>query len=114
MNAQVLTIVRAAAGRLAHGVHPRRTTASCISSKPRPASAAPTSSTSSKPPPGVNLWREWAKIEIAGEYGTYEPPPLEEPHAGIVLSLARQEYPDMSAYTAPEIVQRSARSTTPA
>ena len=25
---------------------------------------------------GINLWREWAKIEIAGEYGTYTPPPL--------------------------------------
>ena len=23
---------------------------------------------------GVNLWREWARIEIAGEHGTYQPP----------------------------------------
>ena len=55
---------------------------------------------------GVNLWREWAKVEIAGEKGTYEPPPLNNLQAGIVLSLARQEHPDTSAYTAPEIVQR--------
>jgi biotin carboxylase len=55
---------------------------------------------------GVNLWREWAKVEIAGEKGTYEPPPLNNLQAGIVLSLARQEDPDTSAYTAPEIVQR--------
>jgi biotin carboxylase len=54
---------------------------------------------------GVNLWREWAKVEIAGEDGTYEPPPLTNLQAGIVLSLARQEHPDTSAYTAPEIVQ---------
>ena len=45
-------------------------------------------------------------MEIAGEHGDYELPPLENLHAGIVLSLARQEYPDTSAYTAPEIVQR--------
>jgi len=55
---------------------------------------------------GVNLWREWAKVEIAGEHGAYGLPALESRHAGIVLSLARQEYPDTSAYTAPEIVQR--------
>ena len=55
---------------------------------------------------GINLWREWARVEIAGEAGAYELPALESRHAGIVLSLARQEHPDTSAYTAPEIVQR--------
>ena len=55
---------------------------------------------------GVNLWREWARIEIAGEDGTYEPPPRDDRCGGIVLSLARQEAPDMSAYTDPEIVVR--------
>jgi biotin carboxylase len=55
---------------------------------------------------GVNLWREWAKIEIAGEHGAYTPPPSGDRYAGIVLSLARQEHPDMSAYNDPEIVMR--------
>jgi biotin carboxylase len=55
---------------------------------------------------GLNLWREWAKVEIAEEGGTYELPALRHDHAGLVLSLARQEEPDTSAYTAPEIVQR--------
>jgi len=55
---------------------------------------------------GVNLWREWAKIEIAGEHGAYDPPALRGRYAGIVLSLARQEWPDMSGYTDPEIVLR--------
>jgi biotin carboxylase len=55
---------------------------------------------------GVNLWREWARIEIAGEYGTYALPTPRTDHAGIVLSLARQEDPDTSAYDAPEIVTR--------
>ena len=55
---------------------------------------------------GVNLWAEWAKIEIAGERGSYEVPPHREDYAGIVISLARQETPDTSAYDDPEIVFR--------
>ena len=55
---------------------------------------------------GINLWREWARIEIAGEYGTYAPPPSKGSFAGIVLSLARQEEPDLSGYNDPEIVSR--------
>jgi biotin carboxylase len=53
---------------------------------------------------GVNLWREWAKIEIAGEHGEYAVPPQRRDYAGIVLSLARQEEPDMSPYADPEVV----------
>jgi biotin carboxylase len=55
---------------------------------------------------GLNLWREWARIEIAGEHGAYAPDEPRRLHAGIVLSLARQEHPDMSGYTDPEIVTR--------
>ena len=53
---------------------------------------------------GVNLWREWAKIEVAGEDGRYEAPLGRREYAGLVLSLARQEHPDMSSYADPEIV----------
>jgi hypothetical protein len=59
---------------------------------------------------GINLWREWAKLEIAGEYAPYSLPPHEKRYAGIALSLARQEHPDMSAYTDPEIVERLGKS----
>lgn len=55
---------------------------------------------------GINLWREWARIEIAGEHGSYAPPAAEARHAGIVLSLARQEEPDMTGYVEPEITRR--------
>ena len=55
---------------------------------------------------GLNLWREWAKLEVAGEHGHYDVPPHHEQYAGLVLSLARQEHPDTSGYDAPEIVQR--------
>jgi hypothetical protein len=52
---------------------------------------------------GINLWREWAKVEIAGEHGAYAVPAHRNDYAGIVLTLARQESPDMSGYTDPEI-----------
>ncbi|MDT7689506.1 MAG: hypothetical protein QOE46_2265 [Acidobacteriota bacterium] len=55
---------------------------------------------------GVNLWREWARIEVAGEHGRYDAPPHRDDYAGIVISLARQERPDTSAYDDPEIVFR--------
>jgi hypothetical protein len=56
---------------------------------------------------GVNLWREWARLEIAGE--DTKSLRLDKPrkdYAGIVLSLAKQEAPDTSAYDDPEIVYR--------
>src|SRR5215207_9560247 len=55
---------------------------------------------------GVNLWAEWAKIEVRGEAGGYEPPPRRAGYAGVVISLARQEWPDTSGYTDAEIVWR--------
>jgi hypothetical protein len=55
---------------------------------------------------GINLWREWAATEIAGDDGAYEPPHRREWQAGIVLSLARQEWPDTSGYQDREIVGR--------
>jgi hypothetical protein len=56
---------------------------------------------------GVNLWREWAKIEIADVRGAaYELPSPRQDYAGILASLARQEWPDLSAYQDDEIVWR--------
>lgn len=55
---------------------------------------------------GVNLWREWARIEVAGDDGAYVVPEGHRGYAGIVLSLARQEWPDTSAYRDHEIVTR--------
>jgi hypothetical protein len=59
---------------------------------------------------GLNLWAEWARIEIAGEHGAYTVPPHADRSAGLVLSLARQETPDTSAYDDPEIVYRVSRA----
>ncbi|MEO7970046.1 MAG: ATP-grasp domain-containing protein [bacterium] len=93
---------------------------------------------------GLNLWREWAKIEVADameersrqeqssgagdesrqqqsaaaaaaagkkagrKAGLSKPlKELRKEYAGIVLSLAKQEQPDTSAYADPEIVYRA-------
>jgi len=59
---------------------------------------------------GLNLWEEWAKIETVGQSVEYTVPPHRDEYAGIVLSLARQEHPDMAAYTDAEIVTRLKKS----
>ena len=55
---------------------------------------------------GINLWREWACIEVAGGDGSYKLPPIREDYAGVILSLAKQDDPDTSAYNDPEIFYR--------
>jgi biotin carboxylase len=56
---------------------------------------------------GVNLWREWAKLEVADLRGeAYELPKVRRDYAGSVLCLAKEEEPDTSAFNAPEIVYR--------
>src|SRR3984893_7247891 len=54
---------------------------------------------------GVNLWREWARLEIGADVATRTIRPRKD-YAGIVLSLARQEWPETDAYDDPEIVYR--------
>lgn len=55
---------------------------------------------------GLNLWREWARIEVAGGDGSYQLPEIREEYAGVILSLARQETPDTSGYNDPEVFLR--------
>jgi biotin carboxylase len=54
----------------------------------------------------VNLWREWAKVELAGEKGRYAPPQTRADCAGILVSLANEENPDTSRFSDPEVVWR--------
>jgi biotin carboxylase len=58
---------------------------------------------------GINLWREWARIEVAAENGSYRLPSVREEYAGVILSLARQENPDTSGYSDPEVCLRIKR-----
>jgi biotin carboxylase len=56
---------------------------------------------------GVNLWREWARLEVADLRGeAYVLPPSSEEYAGSVICLSRTAEPDTSAFNAPEIVHR--------
>ena len=55
---------------------------------------------------GVNLWREWARLEIGAGKEPYALPAHGKNYAGVILSLAKQEEPDTTAYADPEIVYR--------
>ncbi len=55
---------------------------------------------------GVNLWHEWAKIEVSQGKIPYVLPPRRSEYAALLVSLAKQEQPDTSAYVDPEIVWR--------
>ncbi len=56
---------------------------------------------------GLNLWGEWARMEIAYAQGQpYTVAPSLHDYAGILVCLARQEWPDLSGYSDPEVVYR--------
>lgn len=55
---------------------------------------------------GLNLWAEWAKVEIAGGKAPYQVPPMRGDYAGLIVSLARQEKPDLGRFGDPEVVWR--------
>jgi biotin carboxylase len=55
---------------------------------------------------GINLWREWARLEVEAGNQAYALPATRQDYAGVILSLARQEHPDSSAYADLEIVYR--------
>ena len=53
---------------------------------------------------GINLWKEWARIESAVAQGDeYQLPPVKDLYAGIIVSLSRFKNPDTSSFTDPEI-----------
>ena len=54
---------------------------------------------------GINLWTEWAKIEIAAHTGKkYKLPKVKDDYAGIVVSLSKFERPSVDAFNDPEVV----------
>ena len=50
------------------------------------------------------LWREWAKVECQED--DYRVAPWRKDYAGLIVSLARQEWPDLSVFSDPEVVLR--------
>lgn len=55
---------------------------------------------------GVNIWREWARMEINQDSSGKRIVAKRKEYAGIILSLAKQEQPDTSTYVNEEIVYR--------
>jgi biotin carboxylase len=55
---------------------------------------------------GVNLWAEWAKLELAQGERPYVLPERRTDYGGLVIALAREEQPDTSQFNDPEIVKR--------
>jgi len=55
---------------------------------------------------GINLWREWAHLEVGAGKQPYQLPQTHHDYAGVIVCLARQQDPDTSSYTDPEIVYR--------
>jgi biotin carboxylase len=56
---------------------------------------------------GLNLWAEWAKMEVAGLRGEpYRLPEARRGYAAVMNCLARQEWPDLAGYDDPEVIWR--------
>jgi biotin carboxylase len=55
---------------------------------------------------GVNLWREWARIEVLHGEKPYRLPEVNNNFAAILTSLSKQEWPDLDTYNDPEVVWR--------
>ncbi len=58
---------------------------------------------------GVNLWAEWAKIETTTGDRPYVIPKPRRNYSGIIISLSRQEWPDMETYNDSEVVWKLKR-----
>ena len=56
---------------------------------------------------GVNLWKEWARVELADISGSaYSVKPDRRNAAGLLVCLAREAKPDLGGYEDPEVVWR--------
>lgn len=54
---------------------------------------------------GINLWKEWAKLETAVARGeVYVLPRTKRDYSGIIISLSRHEWPDLSPFEDAEVV----------
>ena len=56
---------------------------------------------------GLNLWEEWADVELCGAERPYALPPRRAEYAGLLMTLSRDERPDLSCFDAPEVCFRA-------
>ena len=54
---------------------------------------------------GLNLWEEWANLELDGP--AYQLPQARTDYGGLLMTLARDEHPDLSKYDDPEVAFRA-------
>lgn len=52
---------------------------------------------------GLNLWAEWARLEIAQVEGSYRLPKVMEAYAGVAACMAPYERPDLRGYAGPGV-----------
>lgn len=53
---------------------------------------------------GINLWREWLRMELCALRGTtYDTPPLKAAYGGMLTCLSRQPWPDLETGDVPEL-----------
>ncbi|MDP1677391.1 MAG: ATPase, partial [Bacteroidota bacterium] len=52
---------------------------------------------------GMNLWAEWAKLETSDDVLKYKPALTRNEYAGLIVSLAKQQEPDLSTYNDQEV-----------
>lgn len=52
---------------------------------------------------GINLWREWAKMEVLRGTGDYKLPEVKEDNAAIITSLSKQQHPDLKSFNDEEV-----------
>ena len=55
---------------------------------------------------GLNLWAEWAKVEVSGGKSPYDVAPTRHDIAGLLVCLSRVAEPDLSTFAEPEVVWR--------
>lgn len=55
---------------------------------------------------GINLWQEWAKIEVLNGIEAYILPDVKNDFAAILSSLSKQQWPDLAVYNDPEVYWR--------
>lgn len=55
----------------------------------------------------INLWAEWASLEVAQLRGeTYHLPATQQEYSGVINCLSKQEWPDLSGYNDSEVKWR--------
>lgn len=59
---------------------------------------------------GVDLWREWARLELANlRKEPYKMAGVRKNNAGLLVCLAKDEQPDLSIFDAPEVVWKEGK-----